>query len=886
MKKKILILVISLIAVLSMLSLTALASGSENNGKEITIEAVNLSFEDSVYVLYAVSHEDIDVSDIQMLFWTEPQENCEDYKIGTQSYVGKYLDDGVSVNGKSCAVFKNDNLRAKNMSDYVYARAYAVVGGVEYYSEVSKYSILQYAYNKLGKTGTPSDNAALKNMLESMLEYGGDAQIYANYNTERLANDEYYQISVSGGVLEDGFAKGLYNSGEIATLTAPAISGDLIFSGWRSSAGNIVSTENRFNATAFSANESYTAVYEQPIKYSEGLKYTISNDGTYYSVTGIGSCTDKEIFIPPTYKGLPVKAIGNSAFSHCDAVSVTIPDSITSIGNSAFSYCSSLTSVTIGDSVTAIGKYAFDYCHKLVEVINHSSLNIVAGSSDYGYIGCYAIEIHTGESKIVNVDDYFFYTYDGINYLVGYVGDDRDLVLPDSYNGESYEIYEHAFHYRNDITSVTIPDSVTSIGGYAFDSCSSLTSIEIGDSVTSIGKWAFSYCSSLTGITIGDSVTSIGECAFSDCTSLTSIEIGNSVTSIGRYAFWCCSSLASVTIGDSVTSIGERAFSDCTSLTSVDIGDSVTSIGDSAFSYCTSLTSVTIGDSVVNIGGGAFEGCCSIMTITIPSSVADIGYGAFDNCYRLVEVINYSDVEISWNSNSNYMLADSSIIEVHKGDSKIVNVEDYLFYSYEDTNYLIGYVGCDANITLPKYYNGDRYIINEFAFYDNDNIVTVTIPSGIYQIGVAAFSGCNNLTDVVICNDRTHIEAYAFSSCESLININIPAEIWYLSPFIFAGCSSLTEIIIPDGIEYIYESALSGCSSLVSVIIPDSVIRIDMYAFNGCSSLTSVVFETTEGWCCDGYVDNVGMLEYDIKDPEVAAMYLKETYCYCYWFRE
>ena len=167
------------------------------------------------------------------------------------------------------------------------------------------------------------------------------------------------------------------------------------------------------------------------------------------------------------------------------------------------------------------------------------------------------------------------------------------------------------------MTTITIPDGVTSIGSSAFRDCTSLTTITIPNSITSIGEAAFGNCIRLTSITIPESVTSIGNYAFSGCTSLTSITIPDNVTSIGECAFSYCTSLTNITIPDSVTSIGSAAFYKCSSLTNITIPNSVTSIGNKAFSDCTSLTNITIPDSVTSIGNKAFYNCTNLTTISL-----------------------------------------------------------------------------------------------------------------------------------------------------------------------------------------------------------------------------------------------------------------------------
>jgi len=187
--------------------------------------------------------------------------------------------------------------------------------------------------------------------------------------------------------------------------------------------------------------------------------------------------------------------------------------------------------------------------------------------------------------------------------------------------------------------AVTIPDSINFlpveiIGDYAFFLCTSLTSITIPNNITSIGESAFGFCTSPTNITIPNSVTSIGDDAFGNCTSLTSITIPNSVTSIGNFVFYECYSLTNVTIPNGVTSIGDDMFWNCTSLTSITIPNGVTSIGVWAFSG-TRLTSVTTPNSVTSIGYGAFYTCPSLTNVyftgNAPTPTNDLSVFAFDN---------------------------------------------------------------------------------------------------------------------------------------------------------------------------------------------------------------------------------------------------------------
>lgn len=236
-----------------------LYTGQEQTGQEndLTIASCNLAFENNTYVMYAVAGDDL--SDVKLLVWKDARPS---YTYGTQDDILEPSRTEM-LQGQEMLVFEYTKLAAKQIPDAIYARAFSDNGGTASYSELKKYSTLQYIYNKTGRTGTASPNASLIDVLETLKEYGAAAQIYTRYKTTRLATDDFYQIKVVGGKLSDQATDGLYRPGDVVTMTASAFDGNGgEFSCWQNGAGAVISSDRTIDITVGTADETYTAVFE------------------------------------------------------------------------------------------------------------------------------------------------------------------------------------------------------------------------------------------------------------------------------------------------------------------------------------------------------------------------------------------------------------------------------------------------------------------------------------------------------------------------------------------------------------------------------------------------------------------------------------------------
>jgi hypothetical protein len=559
---------------------------------------------------------------------------------------------------------------------------------------------------------------------------------------------------------------------------------------------------------------------------SQGLNYTLNDDGESYAVSGTSYLFgQKSIVIPATYQDKPVTVVNSFPYNRETMTSIKLPDTITTIGSSAFSGCSKLKNITLPDNVTTIGNYAFSACTSLEQI--------------------------TIPKNVTTIDSGAFYRCTGLT----------DIIIPNNVT----TIGSSAFYGCTALKNVTVGTGVTSLGNYAFQNCDNIekvriidlakwctisfasdyssplfytkelyledsetptTNLVIPDDVTSISSYAFRSCKFLTSITIPESVTTIGDCAFLYCINIEQInfnaeEITNTCSMSERSAFINVGMLVPETklvVGNKVKSIPSCLFT-YSDINSVEFeADSVCkSLEPGAFYGCYTLSNITIPASMTTIYANVFGSCTGLTSITIPSTITLINDNAFSNCANLFEVINLSEVETKTEKDGNLGYYAKDIYTSIPTVSNLKQTADgFIFYNNGESRILINYVGTKTRITLPNYSLG--YTINDYALNGIGYITDVDVPYGT-SFGRYVFANCDNLTSVNISAPITSIPNATFYNCYNLTDITLPKTITAIGQNAFTYCSALKEISIPANVTSINDSF--GHTNIESVYITD-----------------------------------------------------------------
>jgi hypothetical protein len=538
---------------------------------------------------------------------------------------------------------------------------------------------------------------------------------------------------------------------------------------------------------------------------------------------------------------------------------ITIPESYTEIGYHAFFARTNLESITIPNSAVRISKEAFYNCKKL------TNINI---SDNIAYISKSAFMLCENLSTInVSEKNKHFSSQDGVLFNKPKTA---LLYYPTGIKHNTYtvplsviHIADRAFYNRKKLTTIQIPNNVTSIGESVF-SGTGLTNITLPNTITRIRRFTFSNCKALTHIIIPNSVTIIGERAFAGCTKIANITIPDNVTKIGNNIFeytkitvFCTknSPMYNYCLKNNIKikPIGTNT----KTLTTTNVTNSQQTPNTSNNNNCIiehtkSLTEdeaknftgshIIIPPIYNEIGSYTFRSRADIEHVTIHSGITNINSTAFCGCTRLSAII-VSEKNQHYASTKGGLFATKGILFDKNKTTLTCYPGGIKKSSYTIPNGVthigeFAFFGCEKlkNITIPT----SVIRIGDSAFYQCKELSSITIPNGVTRINRASFSGCKKLKNITISTGIVHIDECTFEGCKKQKNITIPTSVTSIGKAAFRQCIELSNIEIPDGVVCIDRDTFSGCKKLKNITLPDGVTHIGEFAFEGCEHLKNI----------------------------------------------
>lgn len=564
--------------------------------------------------------------------------------------------------------------------------------------------------------------------------------------------------------------------------------------------------------------------------------------------------------------GSSVTAIGEYAFNGCSILeNVEIGENVKSIGQYAFYACSGLTEINIPNKVTSIGAYAFKNCTGVTSIVIGESVTSIGGEAFYACHNVSSVEYNAKKLTSLTSSNKIFYelgkniSLNGVDFVIG---ENVEVVGQYLFHNGSTSITARIY-----LANITFAEDAkcTSIGDYAFYNTSLLNNLVMPNTIKSVGNYAFRY---VKEVTFSTALESIGSYAFQGC-GLTKIELFEGLKTIGTGAFDGCEAVTTLSIPDSVTSIGAYAFEDLENLTAITIPKNIKSIGGNAFSGCDKVTTLNynIEDATASISGVAFSGIGSQYSyklvigegvVKIPSSIfqyANINEVEFKG-NKLETIDTYAFYSSKFQALTipegvetigNYAFSECTKLETVSLPSTLTSVGDYAFQKTKITSITINsnitfgvnvFDGCSAIQSVSIL--GGLTKIADSMFAGCTSLTTVALGDSVTSIGAQAFSGCTKLANLTLTNNIETISSSAFYNCQKLTKVTLPTSLKELGNSAFYNCSELTEVVMPDGVEtmgtYIFES----CSKLNKVNIPNGITEIPVGTFQLCSALQSV----------------------------------------------